>query len=73
MVYFEVHEYINDAIKRESDLKAWKRRWKLELIETENKDWKDLFYEFADEEEVKSLREYFKTCESEKKSVPPSK
>lgn len=57
LVYFESYQYINDAIKRETNLKAWKRKWKLELIEAENKYWKDLFYDLTSEEEIKSLRE----------------
>jgi putative endonuclease len=43
LVYVE--EYIStvDAINRERTLKEWKRDWKIELIEKENKDWKDLY------------------------------
>jgi putative endonuclease len=33
---------IDDAIKREKQLKKWNRQWKINLIEEENKDWKDL-------------------------------
>ena len=56
-VYYETFKYINDAIQRESNLKAWKRRWKIELIEKENKYWKDLFYDLTSEEEIKGIRE----------------
>lgn len=42
LVYFENHQYVNDAIKREKQLKKWNRQWKINLIEEENKDWKDL-------------------------------
>ena len=42
LVYFETFQYINDAIKREKQLKNWNRQWKINLIEEENKDWKDL-------------------------------
>jgi putative endonuclease len=42
LVYFETFQYINDAIKREKQLKKWNRQWKINLIEEENKDWKDL-------------------------------
>lgn len=42
LVYFETFQYIDDAIKREKQLKKWKRQWKINLIEEENKDWKDL-------------------------------
>ena len=42
LVYFETFQYINDAINREKQLKKWNRQWKINLIEEENKDWKDL-------------------------------
>ena len=42
LVYFESHQYVNDAIKRETQLKKWNCQWKINLIEEENKDWKDL-------------------------------
>lgn len=42
LVYYEIHGEIADAIKREKQLKAWKRIWKLRLIETSNPDWQDL-------------------------------
>jgi len=34
--------YIGYAITREKQLKAWKRQWKLELIECVNPEWRDL-------------------------------
>jgi len=57
LVYYETFQYINDAIQRESNLKAWKRKWKLDLIETENKYWKDLFFDLVDEDDIKAIRE----------------
>ncbi len=42
LVYYETFQYINDAIDREKQLKKWNRLWKINLIEEENKDWKDL-------------------------------
>ena len=33
LVYFESTSDINAAIAREKQLKAWKRQWKIELIE----------------------------------------
>ena len=32
-----------DAIAREKRIKEWKRAWKLELIETNNPRWRDLY------------------------------
>ena len=43
LVYYEIYTYIKEAIKREKQLKKWKRQWKIELIEKENAIWRDLF------------------------------
>ncbi len=43
LVHAEPFERIEDAIAREKAIKAWKRAWKVELIEKENPDWDDLF------------------------------
>ena len=43
LVHAERHYEITVAITREKALKAWKRDWKIELIETNNPDWRDLF------------------------------
>jgi len=42
LIYFEQFQYVNDAIKREKQLKNWNRQWKIDLIEKENGDWNDL-------------------------------
>lgn len=42
LVYFEDYQYVNDAIRREKNIKKWKRQWKINLIENDNPDWKDL-------------------------------
>ena len=41
LVHFEVHETMEAAISREKQLKAWKRDWKIALIERENPHWED--------------------------------
>jgi len=46
-VWFEYYTDINEAIKREKNIQAWKRQWKLELIEKTNSDWKDLYEEIT--------------------------
>lgn len=38
LVWFEVHEDINEAIKREKQLKKWNRVWKIELVEKTNSE-----------------------------------
>ena len=46
LVYSEVYQYIEDAIKREKNIKKWKREWKINLILEENADWEDLSKEW---------------------------
>ena len=43
LVYAEEHDSIEDAIAREKAMKAWKRAWKIELIEGVNPGWDNLF------------------------------
>ena len=45
LVYYEIYEDINNAISREKCIKRWKRNWKIELIEKNNSQWKDLYDE----------------------------
>jgi len=48
LVLAEHHDTIDDAIRREKLLKTWKRAWKIELIETANREWRDLWEEMVD-------------------------
>ena len=43
LVWYELHENMESAILREKRLKDWKRSWKLNLIESMNPDWHDLY------------------------------
>ncbi len=43
LVYYERYQYIQDALEREKELKRYKRKWKIELIERDNFIWRDLF------------------------------
>jgi len=47
LVYYEQCTDVSVAITREKQLKEWKRRWKLELIEKANPGWKDLYNEIT--------------------------
>jgi putative endonuclease len=47
LVYYEMHGTMFDAITREKRLKAWKRKWKLSLIEERNPEWRDLWAEIT--------------------------
>ena len=46
LVYFESGDDINLAIAREKQIKAGSRKKKIELIESSNPEWKDLFEEY---------------------------
>jgi putative endonuclease len=43
LVWYEIHENMESAITREKNIKAWKRTWKIELIEKFNPAWRDLY------------------------------
>ena len=42
LVYYEVHDHIEDAIYREKMIKKKSKKGKIRLIETLNKNWEDL-------------------------------
>jgi putative endonuclease len=42
LVYVESYNRAEEAIAREKQLKRWKRDWKIELIERDNLEWRDL-------------------------------
>jgi putative endonuclease len=48
LVYFEKANDYREACSRERQLKWWKRKWKLALIEQMNPEWKDLREEILD-------------------------
>lgn len=43
LVYVEVHGDIRIAIEREKRIKRWQRAWKIELIQSINPTWADLY------------------------------
>ncbi|GAB6182738.1 GIY-YIG nuclease family protein [Thermodesulfovibrio hydrogeniphilus] len=43
LVYYEIHESIESAIEREKQIKGGSRRKKVELVESMNPEWKDLY------------------------------
>ncbi len=47
LVWFEMHQTMNSAIAREKAIKAWKRVWKIKLIEESNPYWRDLYAELC--------------------------
>ena len=48
LVYYEQTNDITSAITREKQMKAWKRQWKVELIEEKNPEWKDLYFSIVE-------------------------
>jgi putative endonuclease len=60
LVYYETFKYADEAIRREKNIKKWKRDWKIELIEMNNKEWKDLFFDIAEEDEILEMKKYLK-------------
>jgi putative endonuclease len=42
LVWFEAHQSRDTALQRERQIKEWKRNWKINLIERENRHWNDL-------------------------------
>ena len=47
LVFYEFHETMNDALTRERRIKKWRRQWKLDLIEQNNPQWRDLYQDLA--------------------------
>ena len=45
LVHYEIFGGIKEAIAREKQLKKWKRQWKINLIEENNPNWRDLYIE----------------------------
>ena len=43
LVYYELHASMIEAIRREKQIMKWRRAWKIELIEKENPEWRDLW------------------------------
>ena len=49
LVHFETFQDIEQAIQREKRLKKWNRSWKIQLIESQNKNWLDLASDWYDD------------------------
>jgi len=47
LVYYEVYDDAENAIKREKRLKRWSREWKINTINQFNPDWQDLYETIA--------------------------
>ena len=47
LVWYEFHDSLDDAQRRESLIKRWSRRYKLDLVEKLNPGWRDLYHDLA--------------------------
>jgi putative endonuclease len=43
LVYFEATDDVQAALRREKQIKKWNRQWKIDLIEKQNPEWRDLY------------------------------
>jgi putative endonuclease len=43
LVWYECHESIEEAITGEKQIKEWRRGWKVNLIQSTNPNWNDLY------------------------------
>ena len=56
LVYYEVSNYVLNAIAREKQIKSWRRSKKIELIESINPDWLDLSEEIIDQDTISEIK-----------------
>ncbi len=52
LVWYEQTNDIRIAIEREKQIKKWNRKWRIRLIEKENPEWNDLYFEIGGTEEL---------------------
>ena len=45
LVYYEQYADVREAIVREKQMKKWNRQWKINLIEKDNPEWRDLWFD----------------------------
>ena len=43
LVWYEPQRMLESALLREKQIKEWKRAWKIQLLETDNPHWIDLY------------------------------
>ena len=68
LVYFETFSNVEDAIKREKQVKRYKRLWKVNLVNGMNAEWKDLSGQIGVTKEM--LESAKLSLEQEAESVP---
>jgi putative endonuclease len=55
LVYYELHQYVLNAIHREKQIKSWSRWRKIALIEENNPTWEDRSIQFGAKAELKTF------------------
>ena len=55
LIWFEMHGTMESAIRREKQIKNWRREWKIALIEEANPTWRDLAEGFGFDPLVKKV------------------
>ena len=58
LVYYETFKYVNNAIAREKQIKAWTRAKRLALIRVMNPAWQDLADGWGDQAHCRSLTSF---------------
>lgn len=48
LIYYEIAQDVNEAIRREKQIKGWSRDKKKALIESLNSQWRDLYEEILE-------------------------
>lgn len=48
LVYYEIHQSIDEMVRRERRFKNWPRKWKLNIIEKLNPTWRDLYFDVCE-------------------------
>lgn len=60
LVYYEWYDRLDVAIKREKQLKNWKREWKDKLVNDFNPEWRDMAEEIGcDAEYIQAVKDAY--------------
>lgn len=71
LVYFETFSNVEDAIKREKQVKRYKRLWKVNLVNGMNAEWKDLLGQIGVTKEMLESAKLSLEQEAESVSASP--
>jgi putative endonuclease len=70
LVYYEVFKYVNSAIAREKEIKAWTRAKRLALIRSDNPTWQDLADGWGEPFKLQIPRSQNQKFVSDSRSIP---